>query len=111
MRLRGVPLFLAALCALGAYVRTVHADDNPPEKDGQPSKGRRARNEPYILGPDVPALSHSYAPWNPVNWKNTVALCATMRDENVTDVMEWLNYYKCAPQLPPCARLWRAGRA
>ena len=35
------------------------------------------------------------APWNK-NWRNSVAICATMRQENVTDVVEWLTYYQCA---------------
>ena len=35
-----------------------------------------------------------FAPWNE-NWSNSVAICATMRQENVTDVAEWLAYHRC----------------
>jgi hypothetical protein len=33
------------------------------------------------------------APWHPL-WTNSVAVCATMKEENITDVKEWLAYYK-----------------
>ena len=35
------------------------------------------------------------APWAEA-WANSLAICATMRNENVTDVVEWLQYHKCA---------------
>jgi hypothetical protein len=35
------------------------------------------------------------APWHP-KWNNSIAICAVMRQENITDVVEWLSYYKCA---------------
>lgn len=31
------------------------------------------------------------------DWTNSFALCATMKDENITDVVEWLTYYRCGP--------------
>ena len=36
-----------------------------------------------MLSPDSPA------------WSNSLALCAVMKDENITDVREWLQYYRC----------------
>jgi len=27
-------------------------------------------------------------------WRNSVAVCVTIRDENATDVREWLQYYR-----------------
>ena len=44
---------------------------------------------PWSHGPDAPS------------WDNSVALCATMKDENITDIREWLTYYQCAS--PPHA--------
>jgi hypothetical protein len=44
----------------------------------------------------LPKLPDSQAPWRP-GWGNSVALCTTMRRENVTDVREWLLYHKCVP--------------
>ena len=40
-------------------------------------------------------LPTSFGPWND-EWTNSVALCTIMRDENVTDVIEWIQYYRCA---------------
>ena len=50
----------------------------------------------------LPALPDSRGPAD-ANWNNSVALCGVMKDENITDVREWLHYYKyaastrCAP--------------
>ena len=63
----------------------------------------------------MPKLPASVAPTAP-GWNNTVAVCATMKDENVTDVREWLTYYQCAQSplaysashevILPCISLW-----
>ena len=29
-------------------------------------------------------------------WDNSFAICSIMKDENITDVREWLTYYRCA---------------
>ena len=39
-------------------------------------------------------LPKSFGPWNK-KWENSIAICAVMRDENVTDVREWLQYHRC----------------
>jgi hypothetical protein len=39
-----------------------------------------------------------FAPWHP-SWKNSIAICAVMRQENITDVVEWLSYYKYVPKI------------
>lgn len=44
---------------------------------------------PAWHGPDSP------------NWSNSFALCATMKDENITDVVEWITYYRCDPRPGP----------
>jgi hypothetical protein len=43
-------------------------------------------------------LGEDHAPWHK-NWKNSIALCAVMRHENITDVVEWLSYYKYVPRV------------
>lgn len=35
-------------------------------------------------------------------WPNTVALCALMKTENAEDVVEWLDYHRCALILRLC---------
>lgn len=44
---------------------------------------------------DMPPLPESHSP-DGGHWTNSVAVCAIMKDENITDVVEWLAYYKCA---------------
>jgi len=44
--------------------------------------------------PPDPGPVHPVAPWSP-QWRNSVAICTTMRGENLTDVREWLDYYRC----------------
>lgn len=43
----------------------------------------------------LPSLPDWFGPWNRANWNNSLAVCSTMRQENITDVMEWLHYYQC----------------
>lgn len=43
---------------------------------------------------DVPKLSNWLAPWGPA-WRNSIALCSTVRQENTTDLREWLMHYRC----------------
>lgn len=31
-------------------------------------------------------------------WDNSVAVCAIMKQERLSDIREWLLYHKCAPQ-------------
>jgi hypothetical protein len=45
-------------------------------------------------------LPQAHAPWMPM-WTNSVAICSTMKDENITDIIEWLHYYRCAPTTIP----------
>ena len=35
-----------------------------------------------------------HSPSSP-KWVNSIAVCAVMKNENVTDVTEWLRYYQC----------------
>ena len=41
----------------------------------------------------LPAMSEGHSPDSP-QWSNSFAVCAIMRDENITDVREWLRYYR-----------------
>jgi hypothetical protein len=41
----------------------------------------------------MPMMPPNHAP-DSEEWSNSIALCSIMRDENVTDVMEWLKYYQ-----------------
>ena len=51
---------------------------------------------------DMPPLPPLHAPDSPT-WSNSIAICAIMRDENVTDVREWLQYYRYASSFVlPC---------
>jgi hypothetical protein len=55
-----------------------------------PDSGTR----PWLSG--MPLMSGSHSP-NSVHWTNSIALCAVMKDENITDIVEWLLYYQCVP--------------
>jgi hypothetical protein len=55
---------------------------------------QRAWRQAYREG-DLPKLSNRLAPWTRT-WTNTIALCSTVRQENTTDLREWLLYYRCA---------------
>jgi hypothetical protein len=50
------------------------------------------------LPSDSSGQPQDHAPWHE-NWNNSIAICAIMRQENITDVVEWLSYYKYVP--PP----------
>lgn len=41
----------------------------------------------------LPVMPPNHSPESP-DWSNSIAICAIMRDENATDVMEWLRYYR-----------------
>jgi hypothetical protein len=58
-------------------------DDNP-----WPEAGTRS----WLQG--LPPLPKSHSP-NSENWTNSIAICAVMKDENLTDVAEWLTYHRC----------------
>ena len=47
---------------------------------------------PWLSDLEVMKMVHS--PSSP-KWVNSIAVCAVMKNENVTDVTEWLRYYQC----------------
>lgn len=49
---------------------------------------------------DLPALLSSTHGPNSTSWTNSVAICAVMKEENSTDVREWLLYYQYAVNSP-----------
>jgi hypothetical protein len=42
----------------------------------------------------LPSLPESYSN-SSSSWSNSLALCTIMRNENITDLREWLTYYQC----------------
>ena len=40
-------------------------------------------------------LNLSHSPWAK-GWNNSIMICSVMKNENITDVREWLQYYRCA---------------
>jgi hypothetical protein len=46
-------------------------------------------------------------PYDP-DWKNTIAICAMMRQENPADVKEWLDYHRC-DDLPASRTMFCSG--
>lgn len=51
-----------------------------------------AIHEARDAGP-LPALAESSAPWHH-SWENSIAVCVSVAGENITDVREWLLYYR-----------------
>ena len=43
---------------------------------------------------DLEVMHTDHSPSSP-KWVNSIAVCAVMKNENVTDVTEWLRYYQC----------------
>lgn len=41
----------------------------------------------------LPLMPGNHSPESE-EWSNSIAVCSIMRDENVTDVMEWVRYYR-----------------
>ena len=72
----------------------------PPKQHTAPisrTHGNRTKQPPPI----------SKVPWSqkrvdPLSeeFTNTVAVCSLMKDEEVDDVMEWLEYHRCVSQPP-----------
>lgn len=66
-------------------------------KGKSPKQVRLESNSDYMNRwlSDLPVMSESHAPESE-EWSNSFAVCSIMRNENLSDVMEWLRYYKCA---------------
>jgi hypothetical protein len=47
---------------------------------------------------DLPALPDERSP-DDASWDNGIALCACMREENTTDIREWILYHRCASMM------------
>jgi hypothetical protein len=57
-----------------------------------PKAGKRLAS---LWRQDFASPKPTAAPWHGT-WSNSIAICASIRDENITDVREWLQYYRCA---------------
>jgi hypothetical protein len=42
----------------------------------------------------LPEMSPEHAPTSST-WSNSLSICAAMKDENLDDVIEWLQYHRC----------------
>lgn len=80
----------------------VDRGDNAKHKFTRPSRWPIVQPKPKVATSSDPIFAVTpipddvHAPWNK-KWRNSIAICATMRQENVTDVVEWLTYYRCVP--------------
>eukprot|EP00892_Ulva_mutabilis_P000948 jgi/Ulvmu1/10854/UM007_0028.1 len=72
-----------------APVTLTTASATAPMTQLTPTLWRRA----HVSG-DLPLLDDSEHGPNSTLWSNSVAICATMKEENSTDVREWLLYYR-----------------
>lgn len=91
----GVAVFLSLLCVMQLGSLTANR-----------ATSRHARHiyrnwweYAHAVG-DLPALLNSTHGPNSTAWNNSVAICATMKEENATDVKEWLLYYQCVFNSP-----------
>ena len=79
--------------------RTDHRATTPATFAGKEVMRRSENPWPYsgvtswLVG--MPPLPDSHAPTSS-HWSNSVAICAVMKDENTTDIIEWLTYHQCA---------------
>ena len=79
--------WISALLCLSECVAGAPAGKGPRGKWGL----NKIWNHAYELG-HLPELSE---PVRKPGQESSVAICATMKDENTTDVREWLLYYRC----------------
>ena len=95
--LTAVLLLVAFAVVFRAFTRTrpKAAADTPyvPTKAEVRDK-QREWYDAVQRGP-LPQLSNEKAPWN-WRWRNSIAICTSVRQENTTDLREWLLYYQCA---------------
>jgi hypothetical protein len=111
-RLKDV-LSTVLMAETGAYLRTrdlsTPATDGPsvvpkPQRKAKPAqrdpmptqRNPKPARKPRRDGQPRRTLPHHRGPWHH-SWNNSIAVCAIMRQENITDVVEWLSYYKCVP--------------
>jgi hypothetical protein len=92
---RWLALALVCLVTLLA-VRSFSAPRLSPRAQAAADMLKRQRHwRQAVREGDVPKLSNVRAPWGTA-WRNSLALCSTVRQENATDLREWLMHYRCA---------------
>lgn len=84
-----VPCLVLALACLAL----VHAEQ--PEEKAKRQKASWGYQRAHQRG-DLPELPEYRSPQGK-EWTNSVAICAITKDENTTDVREWVLYHKCVP--------------
>lgn len=69
----------------------------------QPKKTLRLQTNPFPGAYFVPwlegmePLPEEFGP-SSKSWDNSFAVCSIMKDENITDVREWISYYRLVKQ-------------
>lgn len=90
--------FMKCGCFFAAFVSAARA----PEGRTTPADQLRLDFNRYPFSTrwleGLPEMSPEHAPTSPA-WTNSVAICASMKDEHLEDVVEWLEYHRCA--VPP----------
>lgn len=89
-------LSLQATCAVAAgQGEGKGAGKKGGGKGKSPKQVRLESNSDYMNRwlSDLPVMSESHSPESE-EWSNSFAVCSIMRNENLSDVMEWLRYYK-----------------
>ena len=82
-----ISLSLVCVTQLGAHVIRTFAS-------ARPQRAYKSVWEYTHTVGDLAQLESSAHGPNSTQWNNSVAICATMKNENATDVREWLLYYK-----------------
>jgi hypothetical protein len=92
------PVINVRSCACAADRAVVRKEAQPDvqNKATKPQQ-RLEKNADYMTRwlHSMPVMPLNHSPESD-EWSNSIAICAIMRDENVTDVTEWLKYYMCA---------------
>lgn len=88
--------FITSLCIWCVLYLGCAGAANPKGKGGQRKWGL---NQIWTHAHDVGHMPELSELVHKPGLDNTVAICATMKDENATDVREWLLYYRCFPFL------------
>lgn len=85
---------LGAICAWCILYLNLSASAAAAAKG---ARGKWPLNKIWNHVHEVGHMQELLEPVHKPGQNNSVAICATMKDENATDVREWLLYYRCFP--------------
>ena len=77
----------------------------PPKQSSTPRSGRTERRNKKHPPTSKPPKPQKHVHPMSGDFSNTVAVCSLMKDEEVDDVMEWIEYHRCA-SLPQSTEIW-----